>query len=450
MYFDATDRSRIRRKVGRGRRPDIPHRIGGIVESMPRPTCWGVAALVLGVLTATAGAQVFDSTSDGSDGALDFSCPSPPCEILFDPAALGLDLDDDNVFHFTTINVPAGVTVRMRALELNYAPVYWLATGAVAIEGTIDLSGEPGHASGVVGTLRSPSMPGPGGFPGGLSWIDNDSPNTAGFGPGAGPIPDFARGGNGAGYGSDGKGTGLSPPSLGNSYGNAFILPLVGGSGGSSQDAATGALRGGGGAGALLIASSESITVNGVIAARGGSATGDNGGGGSGGAIRMLAPVITGFGFLDTSGGTTGRSRNAGGGGRGRVRLEAFQFDFTGPISAGSIRRETLHPFTIFLPMDVPSVRVIDIDGDPVPGLPSDSFLSPDITISQNTVILTIEANNIPLGTMIKLIVLPEIGPDQVVETTPLAGTQALSTATASVTFEIGFSRFFVHALWTP
>lgn len=421
---------------------------------------WGVLVLVTGFFGPVAGAQVFDSTSDGSDGALDFSCPSPPCEILFDPAALGLDLDDDNVFHFTTINVPAGVTVRMRALELNYAPVYWLATGPVTIDGTVDLSGDPGHPSGVIGTLRSPSMPGPGGFPGGIAGLDGDSPATPGLGPGGGGttvvVACIGAGGAHAGPGRDG-----ARGSSGNMYGNEFLLPLVGGSGGSGSPLGCAVGGGGAGGGAVLIASSQSIVIDGKVIAVGGTnprsfcGSTRRGGDGSGGAIRLIAPVIDGVGLLNTRGGGVGCAVGAGGG--GRIRLEAFQLNFTGPILAGggatlgTVRRETLAPGTSFLPVNpTGSVRVVDVDGTAVPDLPSGSFLSADVTINQSTVLLTIEARNIPLGTIVTLHVLPEIGPDQVVETTPLAGTLGLSTATASVTFEFGFSRFMVHALWTP
>ena len=113
------------------------------------------------------GQPAFDSGSDGSDGSLDLTGQNGV--VIFDPVASGLDLDGDNVFHFTTITIPAGVTLRMRGLELQFAAVYWLAQGAVQVDGTIDLSGEDSHD--VQMGNRRPSMPGPGGFPGGRSAI---------------------------------------------------------------------------------------------------------------------------------------------------------------------------------------------------------------------------------------------------------------------------------------
>ena len=97
---------------------------------------WAVLILAVGSFTLPAGAQTFDSTSDGSDGAY-----TPVASEVFDPVALGLDLDGDNVFQFTTVTIPAGVTVTLRADKLNMAPVFWLASGAIQIDGTIDLSG---------------------------------------------------------------------------------------------------------------------------------------------------------------------------------------------------------------------------------------------------------------------------------------------------------------------
>ena len=283
-----------------------------------------------------------------------------------------------------------------------------------------------------------------------------------GFGPGAGA----SRGSNashcfsieGAGYGTRGLNRCEDP--VGNTYGNVFLLPLIGGSGGSGGVRIT-ARGGGAGGGALLIAGSLSITVDGAINANGGAGTRisgtncseDNGGGGSGGAIRLLAPVINGSGSLRTAGGPT--CGDNGRGGAGRIRLEAFEYNFTGTTTS-LLRIMTLSPNAVFLPDNRPSVRVLAVDGLAVPDRPSGSFSNPDVTINESTtVILTIEARNVPLGTIedptvVTLFVFSEAQADIVVETTPLSGTFELSTASASVTFPHGFSRFTVRALWTP
>jgi hypothetical protein len=395
------------------------------------------AGLVIGLFGSTVNAQ-FSSGSDASDGAF-----APVASMVFDPVAMGLDIDNDNVFHFTTINIPAGVTVTMRAAELNFAPVYWLATGTVQIDGTIDLSGEGGHDN--VTTNRRFSMPGPGGFPGAVG-KSIDSSSTAGFGPGGGLAGACSGHGAPAGYGT------TESSESGPAYGNLFLLPLIGGSGGGGPTNGTPPSGGGGaGGGAILLSSSLSISVSGQILSKGGdrgtfTVEGWRGGGGSGGAIRLLAPSISGSGSLNTAGGVSNCAA-----GLGRIRVEAFQNTFTGAIT-GEFRVVTLSPNAIFLPTGpTPSVRVSDVDSFPVADPPTGEFASPDVTIDAAAdVTITIETFGIPAGTQVTLYVLPETGPDVVVLTTPLAGAMDPLTGTADVTFPNGFSRFTVRAQWTP
>ena len=213
--------------------------------------------VLLSALTAVPvlGQPIFDSGSDGSDGALDLTGQSGV--VIFDPVAMALDLDRDNVFHFTTITIPAGVTLRMRGLELQFAGVYWLAQGAVQVDGTLDLNGEDGHDD--QQGNRRPSMPGAGGFPGGVSKTA-DSPSQPGLGPGGSPA-----GGSHATRQPLGCVFGVKP-----AYGNLFLVPLTGGSGGGGNNhQSSGSFGGGAGGGALLIASTESIRVDGAIRADG-------------------------------------------------------------------------------------------------------------------------------------------------------------------------------------
>ncbi len=401
-----------------------------------------LTALVLGA--ALAQAQTFTSTSTGADGALNYSGTPAGTVVIFDPATHQppLDVDGDNIYHFTTINIPADVTVKLTSSKLNFAPVYWLASDLVRIDGTLDLSGDPGHAGGLSAT-RTVSLPGPGGFPGGVGG-SADSAAIHGFGPGA------------SGYGGS-YGTAATYASAANIYGNLFILPLIGGSGGSGLGA-VGTLGGGGGAGggAILIASSVYIRVNGTIRSDGGTggagAPGASVGcGGSGGAVRLLAPLIYGTGSVSVAGGPGGPGATYYSGGLGRVRLEAFRFDSI-PAITGSYRVVTLSPEAIFLPTHgVPSVRVTTLDGEAVPTNPTGSFLLPDMTINKSTpVTLAIQAKNIPLGTQINVSLFSESGEDQLLTSTPLSGTVAASVAEASGTLPPGFSRVFVRASWTP
>jgi len=254
---------------------------------------------IIGVLLGLFGsrqltqAQPFTSGSSGADGALNLTTPGT---IIFDPRAFNppLDLAGDNVYHFTTITIGAGVTVRLLANHLP-GPVFWFASGAVQIDGTIDLNGGDGQMSQDIPTSgsRAPSIPGAGGYPGGVAGFGNTPPQP-GAGPGgggAGVAGCNITSGAGAGHAIAGTGSfcSISP---GQAYGNDFLVPLLGGSGGGGSrgrvtgtGAAVAGDGGGAGEGAFVIASSASMTVNGVITANGGF--GRDGGGGSGGAIHL-------------------------------------------------------------------------------------------------------------------------------------------------------------------
>jgi hypothetical protein len=400
-----------------------------------------VAAAILAAAVIPLAGQSFNSQSDGSDGALDFTHVEPGTTVIFDPPAFDppLDPDGDNVFHFTTINIPEGVTVQLRATELNWAPVHWLAGGEVIIDGVINLRGENGHVANPP-TMEEwrPAIPGPGGFPGGVG--GNMGRGTPGLGPGGGqggadgPFPNGFQGDH--------------------NYGNIFLLPLTGGSGGGGGRGTTGIGGGGGaGGGAIQIASSVSITLNGTITAAGGrgspgvSGAGNNGGDGAGGAVRLMAPVISGNGTINVA----GRSPNSG---QGWARLESFERLFTGNINARttSFRIVTLAPGPhLGLPTSpAPWVRVASIAGQPVAATPSGSFIVPDAVIdTTDPVEVVIEASRIPLETTVLLGFINENQSDpQAATSTPLEGTEETSTATVEVTFPPGFSRGWVRATW--
>jgi len=381
--------------------------------------------------------QTFNSGSDGSDGALDFTGTPAGTTIDFDPTTFTppLDPDGDSIYHFTTITVPSDVTIKFRAVKVGLAPIHWLATGAVVIDGTLDLDGEDGHA---INEARSLSRPGPGGFHGGFGARIPNLPLQLGFGPGGGCIN--ARG---AGHATAG-GAGSCPDST---YGNSFLLPLIGGSGGSGGGSSS--LNGGGGGaggGAILIASSVSIAVDGSILAKGGDAGSNSGGvsgAGSGGAIRLVAPSISGAGRLDVSaGGNLSFGFTFGGVGRGR--LEALQDTFTGNTT-GDIRRATLLPNPLVFPtMAAPGIRVVSVGGVVAPSNPAGSFNPVDVNInSSQQVDIVLEGKNIPVGTTVTVTVVNETEGLVVVESGPLTGTEALSNATATATVPAGFNQIF-------
>jgi hypothetical protein len=414
----------------------------------------GLIRVIVLILFAAVGAhaQGLNSGSNGTDGALTLVTPG---EVIFDPVAMGLDSDRDSVFHFTTITIGAGVTVRMRFNTLQGLPVVWLASGSVQIDGTVDLDGQAGAATSP-GLLNRGAVPGPGGYPGGVGWGGPGFSGVdfrAGLGPGGGPTHYI---GTQAGH----AGAGASVPSSagGASYGNAVLVPLRGGSGGGgggdngNNIAPVPGASGGAGGGALRIFSSTSIAIGGTLTANGGSGGADpqwGGGGGSGGSLHLIAPSIMGSGVLSASGGAHGSPVwSIAPASTGRIRLDAFTQLFTG--SADPLANLGT-PYNVPLPAGLPAVRVTSIAGIPVAAAPTGEAATPDATINQSgSVTVAIEAKNIPLGTVVQVRVMSEAVADFVVECTPLAGTLQLSTATADVTFPPGFSRGLIRATWTP
>ena len=372
--------------------------------------------------------QTFNSGSTGVDGPLTLTTPGT---YTFDPVVMGLRPAIENVFHFTTITIGDRVTVRLTSKALT-GPVYWLAQGAVTITGTIDASGDPGTSTINIAD-RVPAVGGAGGYSGGVGELGSLA-RTPGNGPG---------GRAGAGVFS----------------GSQYLIPLTGGSGGGGQEqvgcGGPSTPGGGGGGGAILIASSSTITLNNTrsttINARGGDGglrCGPGFGyGGSGGAVRLIAPAITlpNFGAaIDVRGGT-------GQGGNGIVRLETLNLGFpSSGVVAGLLI--TSAPFMVIPPVTPPSA--ITVTGLVVNGVTNpinvNPFSFPDATINASgSVQVNVQAQFIPLGTVPKVIVMSESGPDQSVPcSSPLSGTFQLSTCTASITFPTGGSRGFVKATW--
>ena len=378
---------------------------------------WLIAILASG----TAGAQTFNSGSTGADGALTFNTPGT---YIFDPKTYSPPLNPagDNIFNFTTITVAAGVTIQLKGDVLN-GPVVWLAQGAVKIDGTLDLSGQNGFSA-TNTTQRTNTIPGAGGYGGGYPGVGSNGP-----GAGLGPAGGATIGPCGSPFAENGGFTG-----------NQFLVPLTGGSGGGGNSIGN---AGGAGGGVILIASSSSISGIGSIKANGGSSIGGTSGGGAGGGIRLVAPTISLSGTLNAS----GFGNNCKGASTGVIRIEGFQI---GAISASG-NLYTATPYGLFLsPASLPSIKVVSVGGNPVASSPTGTFTLPDVTVNSNgPLAVAIQAANVPVGTVVTLQIFSENGPDQTILSTPLAGTLAASTATASVTLPSGFSKGFVKASFT-
>jgi len=390
--------------------------------------------LVLASWTATpVEAQGFSSGSTGVDGSF-----SPSSDVT-------LTVPPSGVFHFTTIAIPAGITVRFTRNAAN-TPVTLLASGDVTIEGVLELSGGDGMP-GASGTrfVNDGGIGGVGGFAGGAGsngLLGNVG--GAGLGPGGGAgggVPSFSSAGGGGGFGVAGEGASGGVTEGGPAYGTSTLLPAIGGSGGGGGGAPLGMSSGGGGGGggAIVIASSGTITLTGVIRAKGG-AGGEPaggaaaGGGGSGGAIRLVANTLTGSdGTLDVNGGAAGQPGVGGGGGAGRIRLEADTNTLTVNLR-GVI--PSFGPASNVTVPNVPTLSITTVAGMAAPATPSASYGTPDIVLpatTVNPVSVTLAASNIPPGTILSVRVTPWVGAASSTTSTALSGSLDSSTATASV-----------------
>jgi hypothetical protein len=384
----------------------------------------GGAQVALAFLWAsTATAQTFSSGSTGLDG------PFAPT------ASTTLALPPNGVFNFTTVNIPAGVTVAVTPNGAN-TPVTLLATGDVTIAGTLSVSGANGVGGANSITPARGGAGGPGGFAGGNGGTLGGSIPSAGQGPGGGSpgISSANTFPQGATYGA--------PASF------VSLLPLFGGSGGGGSSAfpsfsAQGA-SGGGGGGAIVIASSTRIVVSGSVTANGGTGgfcgTATAAAGGSGGAIRLVAPQITGSGTLQAKGGAS----NCANGGDGRTRVEAFTLGFTGiadPPGSASAAPGPVTTASNPALASLPTLTFSSIGGVAAPASPGGSYTTADVSLPQGTtnpVPVTLTASNIPVGTVFTVKLIPQAGDATTVSIGPSTGTFTSSTATANVTFPSG------------
>ena len=399
-------------------------------------------AVVAAILLPMAASAQVNSGSDGHDGAL-----NPTGNLVIDMAD-----HPDGIYHYTSVNIPAGVTVSFIPNAGN-KPVVWLVQSDCLINGVVDVAGKSttGPTSG---------LGGPGGPGGGLG--GNGGTNfSAGQGPGGGTYFANTSSGVGGTFGSQGTdafngqyGNGASPI-----YGNSFLLPLLGGSGGGGHPGLpTYGFNGGagGGGGAILIAASNSIEINGQITAKGGNGSGINhgtwynSGAGSGGGVRLVATNFKGVGTIVANGGGGFNYQvNSGNqGGEGRVRIDAFQRTFGGSISG--IVTQGFQP--IILPVSGQGIQlgIASVAGAAVPANPSGVQASPDVIIpaqQTNPIPVVVRCTNVPLNTEISVVVHPANGPD--VQATGLnnAGTLASSTATLSLNMPRGGGIIYAKAV---
>lgn len=253
--------------------------------------------------------------SDGHEGAF-----APTSDVTLTPG----------VHQYTTITVPAAVTVRTApgaTLDLR-------ATGDVRVDGAIDLSGRDGACCGTTGCASfAPEGPFPGadGSESSSGWCETPSfgrsPLPSTFMP-----PEYTSPGR-AIYGGSCGGHNDTPPGsvvrLGATadsgtigveafedlaVNRVFTPGSRGGtfSGPTARDRCTSS-SGGGGGGALRVVSAARVELGatGRLLARGGASGGSGSGGGSGGVVAVYAPEVRvpAGATLDASGTTPGRVR---------------------------------------------------------------------------------------------------------------------------------------------
>jgi hypothetical protein len=369
------------------------------------------------VLVCAAAQAQINTGSSGSDGALDYSSLTN----LGYSTNIVINMADHptGIYQYTYVTIPNNVTVTFIPNATN-SPLIWLVQSNVVINGTVDVSGQfqNGQYGGSQGGLG-----GPGGWAGG----NGGSEAAPGQGPGGGPGGQCGSGGQ---Y----------------SYGNAFLIPLLGGSGGGGSTNCFGENGGGGGGGAILIAASQTITVNGNLNANGGNAPtgwggGPSAGGGSGGAIRLVASLITGNGWIHGSGGGSG-------GGSGMVRFDTYQNTYSGGIQGVNFTQGSQF---IIIPSagQLPQLTIATVGGVPVSTSPTGALTTPDAVLSaqqNNPIPIVVNCANLPLNSLITVTVTPINGSSVSATGYNTTGTLASSTATVSIVIPRGGGLIYATA----
>jgi hypothetical protein len=353
--------------------------------------------LAASVLASPAAATI-DAQSDGSDGALNVTTADLTIDLgqavtgTWNQPGTGVGVYDSTkwavVFKYSSINIASGRTVKFINHPSN-APVVWLVQGVATIAGTVSLDGENGLTN-----VNRESLPGPGGFPGGRP-SQAGSPATAGHGPGGGPTTtDYRVGGA---YATTSQVAGGMP------YGNARILPLIGGSGGGGCTGMT--YSGGAGGGAILIVVGQRFALTGLVSTLGGRGSTSGSlysGGGSGGAIRVVADTLAGGGSMSAFG-------SLGYAGNGRIRLETNVLTYSNQTSPAYSLQLPLGPegVVIWPPAPEPTVRIATVNGQPVtadPRMNPAALVGGDLTISAtSSVPVTVAAANVPTSATVTI-----------------------------------------------
>ena len=389
--------------------------ISSILNRRPGVLLGALAGLLLTSLgAARLAAQGFNAGSNGSLGDVVLA------------ASTNIALPPDGVLHFASLRVESGVTVTFTRNARN-TPVYILSQGDVVVNGSINVSGSRR-------TANTGGVGGPGGFDGGNPGFGAETPPGNGYGPGGGEggtegcceSPRVAGGG--------GFGTRRADPNSGPTYGNPFLLPMIGGSGGGGGTGALGG--GGGGGGAVLVAANTRIVVSGSIVANGASQGDGFINSGSGGAIRLVSMVVEGSGSLSVDDG--------GNAGHGRIRIDSIdrsqlRLNFNGhPNSIGS-------NLLVFPPVQ-PTLSLTEVAGSVIPEgtIPGTIFLPFGSTTNRT---VKLRAKDFGRSVNVRVTLTPDSGAKSVFDTTIDNSTVNPAEKTVDVVVPVN-TKVTVHC-WT-
>lgn len=351
--------------------------------------------------------------------------PSLPWDAV--PPSPGDGVYDSNkwavVFKYSNVTLGAGTKVSFKNNDTR-APVVWLVTGDVTIDGTLGLNGG-------VAARGSPFEPGPGGFRGGVG-SRFARPGSGGFGPGGG----FGRTFPAAPSHSTSPSANSSP-----AYGDPTIIQLIGGSGGGGRDDGDTTDQevygGGSGGGAILIIATGKIRISGTLSANGtygGNTTG------SGGSIRLVGDEVGGNGTVSAIGESLGYIRIEANSGFGQ--LDAYPRPDVASFLPGE-------PVRIWPPDTHPTARIVSVSGATVPGDPKAGlqYRPTDLRIpAGGSREVIIETTHFPTNGTVTLFATPLAGDRKLINASYVAGDESKASWKAVLNTDRGHTVLQVRA----
>lgn len=384
-------------------------------------------ALVAGSIPTIGFAQLSIPDADGSDGALNISSntvidlsqavtgswtntSASPGKGTYDPAQWAV------VFKYSSVIIASNATVTFKN-HPTHAPVVWLVSGDVTINGELNLDGQNPNSSDPLNL----SEPGPGGFRGGAT-------AQAGI--------NF-----GGGFGIGGYFNDNGSYATHNAYGNPQIVPLIGGSGGSGSGNCGVNYNGGAGGGAILIAADGTTTINGYCHANDYLSTGCGSSYyGSGGAIRLIANQILGNGKIEAT------SYNPG-----RIRLEANTASTALNVNPATVAVAP-SPLVIWPATNAATVRVVSVASLPAPADPSAKMSAAsddDLTLTTtNVVAVVLQTSNFPTNGTVNVYIKPRNNPQSIFQAAYVSGNTNQATWQVNTSLPVGHAVIQARAVY--